>query len=43
MKTIVLAGGKDARLRLLSRELMPKQFIRIFDSSSLFQKTVERA
>ncbi|MBO8174729.1 MAG: mannose-1-phosphate guanylyltransferase/mannose-6-phosphate isomerase [Thermococcus sp.] len=43
MKTLILAGGKGTRLWPLSRELMPKQFIRIFDDTSLFQKTVERA
>ncbi|AIF68729.1 mannose-1-phosphate guanyltransferase [Palaeococcus pacificus DY20341] len=43
MKTLILAGGKGTRLWPLSRELMPKQFIKIFDDSSLFQKTVERA
>ncbi|NJE07130.1 mannose-1-phosphate guanylyltransferase/mannose-6-phosphate isomerase [Thermococcus sp. M39] len=43
MKTLVLAGGKGTRLWPLSRELMPKQFIRIFDDTSLFQKTIERA
>lgn len=43
MKTLILAGGKGTRLWPLSRELMPKQFIRIFDDESLFQKTVKRA
>ncbi|MDI9609983.1 MAG: mannose-1-phosphate guanylyltransferase/mannose-6-phosphate isomerase [Archaeoglobales archaeon] len=43
MKTLILAGGKGTRLWPLSRELMPKQFIKLFDNSSLFQKTVERA
>jgi len=43
MKTLILAGGKGTRLWPLSRELMPKQFIRIFNDTSLFQKTVERA
>ncbi|MEM4509270.1 MAG: mannose-1-phosphate guanylyltransferase, partial [Archaeoglobaceae archaeon] len=43
MKTLILAGGKGTRLWPLSRELMPKQFIKIFDNSTLFQKTVERA
>jgi mannose-1-phosphate guanylyltransferase/mannose-6-phosphate isomerase len=43
MKTLILAGGKGTRLWPLSRELMPKQFTKIFDSYSLFQKTVERA
>ncbi|MCS7143529.1 MAG: mannose-1-phosphate guanylyltransferase/mannose-6-phosphate isomerase [Archaeoglobaceae archaeon] len=43
MKTLILAGGKGTRLWPLSRELMPKQFIKLFENSSLFQKTVERA
>ncbi|WP_297091800.1 mannose-1-phosphate guanylyltransferase/mannose-6-phosphate isomerase [Thermococcus sp.] len=43
MKTLILAGGKGTRLWPLSRELMPKQFIRMFDDYSLFQKTVQRA
>ncbi|WP_048098332.1 mannose-1-phosphate guanylyltransferase/mannose-6-phosphate isomerase [Archaeoglobus sulfaticallidus] len=43
MKTIILAGGRGTRLWPLSRELLPKQFIRILDNRSLFQKTVERA
>lgn len=43
MKTIILCGGKGTRLWPLSREQLPKQFIKIFDSKSLFQKTVERA
>lgn len=42
MKTIILAGGKGTRLWPLSREMMPKQFIKIF-GESLFQKTVKRA
>ncbi|MDV3104335.1 mannose-1-phosphate guanylyltransferase/mannose-6-phosphate isomerase [Thermococcus waiotapuensis] len=43
MKTLILAGGKGTRLWPLSRELMPKQFVRFLDGESLFQKTVERA
>lgn len=42
MKTIILAGGKGTRLWPLSRETMPKQFIKIF-GESLFQKTLRRA
>ena len=43
MKTVILAGGKGTRLWPLSRELMPKQFVRFLDDRSLFQKTVEGA
>ncbi|MDI6730895.1 MAG: mannose-1-phosphate guanylyltransferase/mannose-6-phosphate isomerase, partial [Candidatus Altarchaeum sp.] len=43
MKTIILCGGKGTRLWPLSREHLPKQFIKIFDDKSLFQKTIERA
>ncbi|MGO0122947.1 mannose-1-phosphate guanylyltransferase/mannose-6-phosphate isomerase [Desulfothermobacter acidiphilus] len=43
MKSLILAGGKGTRLWPLSRELMPKQFIRLFDHRSLFQHTVLRA
>lgn len=43
MKTLILAGGRGTRLWPLSRELMPKQFVRFLDDRSLFQKTVERA
>lgn len=43
MKTIILCGGKGTRLWPLSRENLPKQFIKIFDDKSLFQRTVERA
>ncbi len=43
MKTLILAGGSGTRLWPLSREYYPKQFIKLFDGKSLFQKTVERA
>jgi len=39
---IILCGGKGTRLWPMSRTLMPKQFIKLFDKKSLFQQTVER-
>lgn len=43
MKTLILAGGSGTRLWPLSREFLPKQFIKLLDDKSLFQKTVERS
>jgi len=43
MKTLILAGGSGTRLFPLSREKYPKQFLKIFDDESLFQKTLRRA
>ena len=43
MKTLILAGGSGTRLFPLSREKYPKQFLKIFDDESLFQKTLKRA
>ncbi len=42
MINIILCGGKGTRLWPVSRALMPKQFVKIFDDKSLFQLTVER-
>lgn len=42
MINIILCGGSGTRLWPLSRTLMPKQFVELFDGESLFQKTVER-
>ncbi len=42
MTNIILCGGNGTRLWPLSRALMPKQFLEIFDGKSLFQLTVER-
>jgi mannose-1-phosphate guanylyltransferase / mannose-6-phosphate isomerase len=41
--TIILAGGSGKRLWPLSRTSTPKQFIRLPDGSTLFEKTIERA
>lgn len=42
MKNIILCGGNGTRLWPISRTLLPKQFVRLFDEKSLFQLTVER-
>jgi mannose-1-phosphate guanylyltransferase len=40
---LILAGGAGTRLRPLSSDENPKQFLRIFDGQSLLQKTFDRA
>ena len=42
MTNIILCGGTGTRLWPLSRTLMPKQFVKLFEDESLFQKTVTR-
>lgn len=42
MINIILCGGSGTRLWPISRTLMPKQFVKLFDGKSLFQLTVER-
>lgn len=42
MTNIILCGGSGTRLWPLSRKLMPKQFVRLFEGESLFQKTAAR-
>jgi len=42
MMNIILCGGNGTRLWPISRTLMPKQFVQLFDEKSLFQLTVER-
>ena len=42
MINIILCGGSGTRLWPLSRTMLPKQFVRLFDGSSLFQDTVLR-
>jgi len=42
MTNIILCGGSGTRLWPISRKLMPKQFIKIFNNKSLFELTVER-
>jgi len=42
MKAIILAGGSGTRLWPVSRKLMPKQFVKLFKDSSLYQLTLSR-
>jgi len=42
MINIILCGGSGTRLWPISRTLMPKQFVKLFDDKSLFQLTIER-
>jgi len=42
MKIIILAGGAGKRLWPISSKEYPKQFLKIFDNESLFQKTILR-
>ena len=42
MHTLILSGGFGTRLWPLSRKLMPKQFLKLFNERSLFQLTIER-
>jgi len=42
MTNIILCGGNGTRLWPISRTLMPKQFVKLFNDKSLFQLTVQR-
>jgi len=42
MKAIILAGGVGKRLWPISKESLPKQFLKFLDQESLFQKTIKR-
>ncbi len=42
MTNIILCGGSGTRLWPISRTLMPKQFVKLFEGQSLFQLTVNR-
>lgn len=42
MQVIILCGGSGTRLWPVSRTLFPKQFVKLFDEESLYQKTLKR-
>ena len=42
MTNIILCGGSGTRLWPISRTLMPKQFVKLFNGQSLFQLCVKR-
>lgn len=42
MLNVILSGGSGTRLWPLSRTMLPKQFVRLFNGHSLFQETVLR-
>jgi len=42
MNIVVLCGGKGSRLWPLSREKLPKQFLPLVDSKTMFQNTILR-
>lgn len=42
MINVILCGGSGTRLWPLSRTMLPKQFVRLFEGRSLFQDTVLR-
>jgi mannose-1-phosphate guanylyltransferase len=42
MINLILCGGSGTRLWPLSRTMLPKQFVRLFNERSLFQETVLR-
>ena len=42
MTNVILCGGSGSRLWPVSRENLPKQFLKMFDGNSLFQLTVKR-
>ncbi|MED7787575.1 mannose-1-phosphate guanylyltransferase/mannose-6-phosphate isomerase [Francisella sp. 19X1-34] len=42
MINLILCGGSGTRLWPISRKLLPKQFVQMFDNKSLFQLTIER-
>ena len=42
MTNVILCGGSGTRLWPISRKLLPKQFVKLFDDKSLFKLTLKR-
>lgn len=42
MQVVILCGGSGTRLWPISRTLYPKQFVKLFQNESLYQKTISR-
>ncbi len=42
MQVVILCGGSGTRLWPISRALYPKQFVKLFNNESLYQKTISR-
>ncbi len=42
MQVVILCGGSGTRLWPISRSLYPKQFVKLFQDESLYQKTIKR-
>lgn len=42
MQVVILCGGSGTRLWPISRTLYPKQFVKLFQNESLYQKTIRR-
>lgn len=42
LTNVILSGGSGTRLWPISRTLLPKQFVKLFNDESLFQKTYKR-
>ncbi len=39
---VIMAGGTGSRLWPMSRELYPKQFLRLYGQNSMLQETITR-
>ncbi|MFN7220174.1 MAG: sugar phosphate nucleotidyltransferase, partial [Burkholderiales bacterium] len=42
LEAVILAGGSGTRLWPISREALPKQFVKLFSDKTLLEETVAR-